>query len=272
MSDKPTWVSCLMITEGREHFREFAVEQYCKQTYPHKDFVLVCSPADELFIEHALHRIPDATVVLAPPGSWIPVKRNMALAAATGDVVTWFDDDDWWIARRLEVAMAHWERMWAEHPELKFLDVESLLAYFSFPGGMAYQRLFSSWQYSIYDRLLAQSVPFQKRRRQGSDAYWIGDMRHAARGVGDALGGTATLEQRQHGFASVKVPPIGFATSHNSNICNSTKRLGLIQHIFGPLRKSDYALLPNEWEVLVDQLSIIAERLGIVWTSPVWED
>jgi hypothetical protein len=196
----------------------------------------------------------------------------MALAAATGDVVTWFDDDDWWIAKRLELIIGRWDCMRAEHPELGYLDVESVLAYFSFPTGEAYLRLFSSWQYSIYDRLLAQSVPFQRRRRQGSDAYWIGDMRHAARGVGDALGGTATLEQRHYGFQSVKVPPIGFATSHSSNVCNSTKRLGLIQHTVGRLRRSDYDLLLGEWEVLVDQLAIIAERLGIFWPEPVTED
>jgi hypothetical protein len=97
-------------------------------------------------------------------------------------------------------------------------------------------------------------------------------MRHAARGVGDALGSKPSAEQRQHGFASVKMPPIGFATSHSSNICNSTKRLGLIQHTVGRLRRSDYDLLLGEWEVLVDQLAIIAERLGIFWPEPVTED
>ena len=262
-----------MITENRAHFREWAVRQYTKQTYPHRDFVLVCSPRDELFIEHARAQIPDAQIILAEPGTWIPVKRNMAKEAARGELITWIDDDDWSCARRLELVVAEWGRAHAEHPELKVLNVESTLGYFSFPLGIVYERLFSSWQYSLYNRELAQHVHFPVRRRQGSDAYWTADMRKAARGVAAYSVEAPTLAQRQHGWAEVRIPGIGFVTSHNANICNSGKRLERIQHELGRLRVSDYpALLPGEWDETLDLLYIIAERLGIVWTEPIVEE
>jgi glycosyltransferase involved in cell wall biosynthesis len=37
----------------------------------------------------------DVRVVPAPPGTSVAVKRNLALQEARGEIITWFDDDDW---------------------------------------------------------------------------------------------------------------------------------------------------------------------------------
>jgi glycosyltransferase involved in cell wall biosynthesis len=49
---------------------------------------------------------PTVTVIPCPPGSTVAQKRNVALEAANGDTIAWFDDDDWQHPSRLSLIAA----------------------------------------------------------------------------------------------------------------------------------------------------------------------
>ena len=67
-----------------------------RQTWPRKELVVVdSSPAP------FASRRSEVRVITAPPGASVPSKRNLALAAARGEIVAWFDDDDWQHPERL---------------------------------------------------------------------------------------------------------------------------------------------------------------------------
>jgi hypothetical protein len=79
-------IYCLAITtERREHFKEWLLWNYYKQTYLEKRLI-VLSDHD---------RWPPDVISIKMRGN-IPKKRNAALSAITGCLgATWFDDDDW---------------------------------------------------------------------------------------------------------------------------------------------------------------------------------
>lgn len=93
-------VSCLCVTENRHAFMPWLAWNFAKQDYAQRELVVVDSsdvPAD----------VPDgATVVQCARGTSVGQKRNLALEAARGTVVTWFDDDDWQHPRKLSILVA----------------------------------------------------------------------------------------------------------------------------------------------------------------------
>jgi hypothetical protein len=94
-------VSCLCVTEGRAAFMPWLLWNFDRQTWPRKELVILDSSPVPFESARA-----DVRVVSAPAGSNVPVKRNLALAKARGEVVAWFDDDDWQHPHRLQVLVA----------------------------------------------------------------------------------------------------------------------------------------------------------------------
>ena len=92
-------VSCLCVTEGRAPFMPWLLWGFERQTWPHKELVVVDSSATPWSVAADERRV---RVVTAPPGTNVPSKRNLALQAARGRYVAWFDDDDWQHPDRLE--------------------------------------------------------------------------------------------------------------------------------------------------------------------------
>ncbi|MGC4067365.1 MAG: glycosyltransferase family A protein [Polyangiaceae bacterium] len=93
----PPLVSCLCVTERRAAFMPWLLWGFERQTYEHRELVIVDSSPEPLSISRA-----NVRVLAAPPGSNVPTKRNLALDAARGDYIAWFDDDDWQHPERLE--------------------------------------------------------------------------------------------------------------------------------------------------------------------------
>jgi glycosyltransferase involved in cell wall biosynthesis len=83
-------ISCLCVTENRAAFMPWLLWNYDRQTWPNRELIIVDSSPAPLACERE-----DVRVIAAPTGANIPAKRNMALRAAQGEIVTWFDDDDW---------------------------------------------------------------------------------------------------------------------------------------------------------------------------------
>lgn len=92
-------VSCLCVTGGRPAFLPWLLWNYDKQDYQHRELVVV----DDSPVLPATAGRADCRVVRVPPGTSVGRKRNLALAAARGDVITWFDDDDWQHPRKLSL-------------------------------------------------------------------------------------------------------------------------------------------------------------------------
>lgn len=89
--------SCLCVTESRAAFAEWLIWNFDKQDYAERELVVVdSSPGGSVY-----EGLPKVRVVRAPPGTNVPAKRNLALDAARGGFVAWFDDDDWQHPRRL---------------------------------------------------------------------------------------------------------------------------------------------------------------------------
>jgi hypothetical protein len=84
-------VSCLCVTESRPAFMPWLLWCFDRQTWKNRELVIVDSSRQPFTCSGR----PDVRVVTAPRGATLPQKRNMALDAARGDAIAWFDDDDW---------------------------------------------------------------------------------------------------------------------------------------------------------------------------------
>jgi len=61
-----------------------------RQTWPHRE-LLILDSSERTFVSVR----DDVRVMALPSGTGVARKRNLALGAARGDLIAWFDDDDW---------------------------------------------------------------------------------------------------------------------------------------------------------------------------------
>lgn len=167
-------VSCLCITEGRAPFMPWLLWGYDRQSWLHRELVIVDSSAQPLESPRE-----DVRVLRADRGTSVPAKRNQALQAARGDFVAWFDDDDWQHPDRLRLLLdalgsgapyASSARSW-------FLDVFSDRCR-RYDGRRSL--IFNS---AVFRRELACSVDFDEKRKKASDTLWMRRLEARARGI-----------------------------------------------------------------------------------------
>jgi glycosyltransferase involved in cell wall biosynthesis len=107
MPDAPL-VSCLAVTANRPGLLRRAVRCFNRQTYPHRELVVLddgdadLTPALQDVPSEQLryHRIP------RQPENVLGALRNRTLDLAEGDYLAQWDDDDWYHADRLAVQVA----------------------------------------------------------------------------------------------------------------------------------------------------------------------
>ena len=255
-------VSCLMITEGRPEFAEWALWNYWKQTYIDKDLVIVHGPDDHELLTLARRKIPKHQLTLheATAGARVPVKRNIALRLAKGQIVTWFDDDDWSSHERLDRTVWAYRKAQDHRPDIRLMEVLDKIAYLHLPSRVAYKRLFGSWQYAIYDRQTAQSVQFEEWRKRGSDSHWYTAL--ASKIAGEECGRRASVKNPDiHGIAHYECQGMGFAISHGKNVCNQLDRICRMRHEAGELSQADYITNDQEWAETLRLLEEIEGRI-----------
>jgi glycosyltransferase involved in cell wall biosynthesis len=88
-----------MPTYNRRRFVPLALRYFFRQDYPHKELVVVDDGTDS--IEDLLPSDPRVRYLRMPARAVVGAKRNLACEAATGAVVTHWDDDDWAAPTRL---------------------------------------------------------------------------------------------------------------------------------------------------------------------------
>lgn len=96
-------VSCLMVSRGNLHPARHAIECFQRQTYRQRELIIVDdNPASELTDYLTTLADPQIRQILLPAGSKrLGTLRNEAMAAARGELVCQWDDDDLYDARRL---------------------------------------------------------------------------------------------------------------------------------------------------------------------------
>jgi hypothetical protein len=100
-------VSCLMMTRGNIDLMRYSLACYRRQTYPHRELVVVAEPeaGEKVQAFFASEDALNVRVFVAPPGLTLGDHRNLAAARASGAVLINWDDDDLSDPLRLAVAV-----------------------------------------------------------------------------------------------------------------------------------------------------------------------
>jgi len=128
-----TFVSCLMValpSSLRLPFFRRSVADYCRQTHPRCELVVVLDRGDpvarEAMLAHLASLARDDVRVIEPAGKLtLGALRNVGVAEARGDVVCHWDDDDWFHPERVRAQVAELARAGAQS-----LVLEDALHYF----------------------------------------------------------------------------------------------------------------------------------------------
>lgn len=113
-------VSCIMPTKDRPQFIPGAIDCFLRQTYPHKELVIL---DDGESIEHMIPRNPAIRYLRIPGPLCIGTKRNMCCEQSNGDLIAHWDDDDWSTPTRLEEQV----RALTDNPKIKVTGYNTML-------------------------------------------------------------------------------------------------------------------------------------------------
>jgi hypothetical protein len=176
-------------------------------------------------------------VIPAPPGSNVPVKRNLALNAARGTFVAWFDDDDWQHPERLErlVEAIRDDHAIAGSCQSWFLDLFTEAAR---PYDGRGSLIFNT---ALYRTELARSVRFDEGCHRASDTPWL----RAVRG--------------QHRNREIQLRDDGLTLwlCHDQNISNPRHKRRFVT----PLAELKERIGEQAWADTNVQLTQLRERL-----------
>ncbi len=97
-------ISCMMPTRDRPAYVRQSISYFQRQTYPSAELLIVddgaSDPGPELPSDSRIRYLR------AAPGTSIGAKRNQACAAARGELIAHWDDDDWYGPERLQAQAA----------------------------------------------------------------------------------------------------------------------------------------------------------------------
>src|SRR5262249_21870958 len=206
------------------------------QDYAERELVVVDSSQGESPYDGR----PRVRVVRAPPGTGVPAKRNLALAAAQGEILTWFDDDDWQHPRKLSLlADALGRRQVAGTRRSWFVDLRTAAAA---PFRLNQGLLFNS---AGFRRGVVDGVTFDERRTKASDTPWM-----------------LAVRRKAHGSEALLDAPLFFWLSHAHNLSNPAGRRGYPRSL-DEVRASIGAV---DWADTDERLATL--RSGAVKTRP----
>ena len=239
-------ISCLAITEGRPEFAEWLCWQYLKQDYQDREFILVASAKDGKLIKFVRERIPGAIIETTVDGTWVPVKRNIAMHLATGDAITWFDDDDW----RSHEHLTFVAELYKGHQAV--IPSGTGLYYFDLKRWMAKHFKCGAWSWGLYDRDLALSIPFNEKQRRATDTKWYGEIK------------TKLARDPSLAFTERAMSGHCMAVSHRKNISNPQWVASKMTHKYDFSHVMERLVLaPGEREVIAEHLARIKKRQEI---------
>ena len=181
-----------------------------RQTWPHRE-LLILDSSERPFVSSR----NDVRVVALPPGTGIARKRNLALQAARGDLIAWFDDDDWQHPQKLawHVDALRNGAAYAGSPSGWFVDLrEARCAAFRVPHGGT---IFNS---AGFRREAVLPLAFREGVTRASDTYWMRNVAARCRRAG------------------IERDDLFFWLSHEGNISNPAWKKSFSHHHLDVLR------------------------------------
>jgi glycosyltransferase involved in cell wall biosynthesis len=225
-------VSCLCVTENRDAFMPWLVWNYDKQDYAQRELVVVDSSTQPLRVDGEAVR-----VVHVPHGSSVARKRNLALEAARGEIVAWFDDDDWQHPSRLSrlVAALGADGLVAGAAASWFVDLARGRAR---AHAAHHGVVFNS---AAVRRAAVEDTRFDERKRRAADTGWM-----------------AALERRARRGPIVVDAVLSFWLCHRANISNPATRYVFPQ----TLRDVEAQIGAKAWGDTTNRIDALRERLA----------
>ncbi|HVR19919.1 MAG TPA: glycosyltransferase family A protein [Polyangiaceae bacterium] len=231
-------VSCLCVTENRHAFLPWLLWGFDRQTWKRRELVIVDSSDPPL----TLPRRSDVRLIHLPPGTSLGKKRNVALDAARGEVVAWFDDDDWQHPKRL-ATLVPLLREYAEKIGASFIGPSK--SFFLDVGGHRGARYemhrYAIFNGSVYYTEMVRHARFPEDVLRTEDTRWISTL----------------LRSRQGAALTNEQPTLFFWLSHAVNVtnANSIRRL--------PLDANELVRrLGSAWSDTPSQLAALRGRLA----------
>jgi glycosyltransferase involved in cell wall biosynthesis len=231
-------ISCLCITENRHAFLPWLLWGYDRQTWARRELVIVDSSEPPLEPPER----SDIRVVRAAPRSSLGAKRNQALDAARGELVAWFDDDDWQHPRRLSWLV---EKLQGDSVPCQTTHAGPCRAWFvDLYGESATQYRALTWAIfngSLFVRNNVREHRFREELTLSEDMRWLRDLRREGRPL---------LLDRD-------APPVFFWLCHDSNVCNP-RTIRNFERPLGELR----VIIGADWGDTDAQFTALRDRLG----------
>jgi glycosyltransferase involved in cell wall biosynthesis len=105
-SSQSAWplVTCIMPTFDRRPLVPLALRGFCSQDYPNKELIVVDDGTDP--VGDLTAGLPGVRYVRLPRRTSIGTKRNIACEHGRGEIITHWDDDDWYAPDRLRYQVA----------------------------------------------------------------------------------------------------------------------------------------------------------------------
>jgi glycosyltransferase involved in cell wall biosynthesis len=236
--DEPL-VSCLCVTENRHSFMPWLLWGYDRQAWKQRELVIVDSSDPPVVVP----KRSDIRVLHVPPGTSLGKKRNIALDAARGGVVAWFDDDDWQHPRRLSL-LVPLLREYATRIGASFIGPSR--SYFLDVGGHRcepyHMGRYAIFNGSVYYTKMVSHARFPEDVLRTEDTRWI-----------------STLLRKRQGAALVdEYPCHSLWLCHAVNVTNANHVRKL------PLDSSGLiARLGSAWGDTQQQLAALRSRLSV---------
>lgn len=92
-------VSCILPTYNRKHLFSQAIKYFMQQDYPNRELIVVDDGTEP--VADLLPKNPSINYIRLPRKHILGAKRNIACEAAKGEIVIFWDDDDWYAPNRI---------------------------------------------------------------------------------------------------------------------------------------------------------------------------
>jgi hypothetical protein len=210
-----------------------------RQTWKRRELVVVDSSDPPV----VLPKRPDVRVLHVPPGTSLGKKRNLALETARGEVVAWFDDDDWQHPKRLS-RLVPLLREYATKLGASFIGPSH--SYFLDVRGHRCERYhmvrYAIFNGSVYYTAMVRHARFPEDLLRTEDTRWI-----------------STLLRKRQGAAIIDEHPSLFLwLSHAVNVTNANHVRKL------PLEANELVrTLGSAWADTPQRLAELQNRLAV---------
>lgn len=227
----PGLVSCLCVTEERPAFLPWLFWNYRKQDYQARELVIVDSSRETPATDD-----PSVSIVRCRPRTNVAAKRNLAVEAARGTLITWFDDDDWQHPRKLSILAAALgeDGVLAGPRQSWFVDVYRDRAR---PHDAQRNVIFNGLGVR---RAALDGVRFDEQRARAADTAWV-----------------AAVRRQTRCSARVVSQVLSCWLCHGANISNPVKRYVFRQ----PLSDVAHAVGAADWGETGQELARLRTRL-----------